>query len=144
MAYSLSAARDKMRKAIWDEHFEALAQTWRRRLHLVHWEINWTMADVVGDDPNHEAQVSVRTQLGHEAEITIAERIADRDVEAREEILVHELVHIILDELSVYALTYMEDEQHCYFERLMEIAVSDVTHVLLDLAHEGKDAIAER
>lgn len=123
------------RKLIWNELFDAVALQWKGWLNLRNWDIWWTMADVAGDDPDNEAHCAVRTELGHEAEITIADQIAEYEPKQREELIVHELVHIILDEMCAFVFNYLPEEHHAYFRRQVEITVSDLTHALVDIAH---------
>jgi hypothetical protein len=125
------------RKLTWNELFDEVALRWKGQLNLRDWEISWSMDDLAGDHPDNEAHCIVRTELGHEAEIIIADRIAEYEPDQREKLIVHELVHIILDEMCSFVFQYLPEEHHTYFRRQVEIAVSDLTNVLIDLAREG-------
>lgn len=75
--------RKAWRQAAWERQFEDLARLWQRRLNLSHWQISWSMSDCIRDDPDITGHVHVRTENGHQAEITIADCIADCDERER-------------------------------------------------------------
>ena len=113
--------------------FEALCQKWTGLLNLGNWAIDYQVAGVIDDDGTIQAQVHVNTTLGHRATITFAERMGFEDDQVREDTVVHEHLHIILDELGQFVYQHLPKEHHDYFTRLMEIAVSDLGRVLVEL-----------
>lgn len=128
------------RQAAWERQFEDLARRWEKRLNLSHWTISWSMADCINEDPDVTGHVHVRTEHGHEAEITIADCIADCDERVRAEVLVHELLHIHLDELFAFSGQYLEGAELGYMRRLVEIAVADLARILVDLVIDEEAA----
>jgi hypothetical protein len=118
---------------IFTAQFDAICHKWVERLNLENWSIKYQVADVVGNDGSTEAQVHVNTQLGHQATITFAARMGFEDDKDRENLVVHELLHIILDELGAFAFQNMAEQHHEYFTRLMEIAVSDLARAMVEI-----------
>jgi hypothetical protein len=125
--------RAEFHQQLYSEKFEAYCQKWRRLLNLNNWEIDYQLAEVVEEDGGILAQVKVNTSLGHKATITFAERIGHSEDHEREDTVAHEHIHIMLDELGQFVYQNMPGEHHAYFTRLMEIAVSDLGRVMLEL-----------
>lgn len=122
---------------VYAARFEEFCRKWVRLLNLGNWAIDYQVADVVGGDGLTEGQVNVNTQLGHRATITFASRIGFEEERVREDIVVHEHLHIILDELGQFVYQHLPKEHHDYFTRLVEIAVSDLSRVLVELGEGG-------
>ncbi len=131
-------SRDEQRQAAWKELLDDLTDAWRKRLHLVDWTIDYALADVVDGDPSVSGSCEVFRQLGHRARITLADRVLEGEARYREETVVHEHVHILFDELCEFAEMYLPRKQRKYFRRLLEMTVSDVGDIVIELAREGE------
>ena len=133
-------SREEWRKEAFAELFEALALEWKETLNLPHWTLHWEMAEPIDeDDGKVEGQCTVRTELGYQAWITLADRLVDADsAEYREHTIVHELLHIKHDELFQFLSHYLDEQHHAYFRRLLEIVVDDLATILVDLAKKAR------
>lgn len=120
-------------REIFEAQFKAYCEKWIKLLNLTGWLINYEMAEVVQGDGTVEVQVNVNTQLGHRATITFASRMGFEEARVREDIVVHEHLHIVLDELGQFVYQHLPKEHHDYFTRLIEIAVSDLSRVLVGI-----------
>lgn len=116
---------------------DAMFDIWVRRLGLGHWQIVCDTAPVIDDHPDAWAVCHVRKPEGHLANITLTDRALGADEEERETIIIHELLHIPLDEIVQYAEQHMPREAHAWLGRLVETYVADMTQQLYLLAHEN-------
>jgi hypothetical protein len=119
---------------MFEAKFEALCHKWTGLLNLGNWAIDYWVAEVIDEDGTVEGKCHVKTQLGHRATVTFASRIGFEDDLMREELIVHEHLHVVLDELGQFVYQHLPREHHDYFTRLMEIAVSDLGRVLVRLS----------
>lgn len=122
---------------VFETQFRPYCEKWVKLLNLTGWHIGYEMAEVVQGDGTVEAQVNVNTQLGHRATVTFASRMGFEAGQVREDVVVHEHLHIIMDELAQFVYQYLPKEHHDYFTRLVEIAVSDLSRALVGIG-EGK------
>ena len=113
-----------------EARFEALLSRWRKILGLRDWFIGVDFIDNIDGDPQIQAKACVDTDLGHEALIVIQDASAFESFEEREKIVVHELTHVVMAEMTEYARHCMKKKQYKYWERLMETAVADLTRAL--------------
>lgn len=113
--------------------FDGYCQKWVRLLNLGCWLIDYQMANVIGDEGSTQASCNVNTQLGHRATITFTSRMGFESDRVREDLVVHEHLHIVLDELAQFVYQNMPKEHHDYFTRLVEIAVSDMARALVEM-----------
>ena len=129
---------------IFDARLGDYCQKWADLLNLGNWAIDYRIADVVDGDGTIEGQCHVNTQLGHRATVTFASRIAFDEDQVREDLVVHEHLHIILDELGQFVYQHLPKEHHDYFTRLVEIAVSDLARVLVGVYENSEDLKGKR
>jgi hypothetical protein len=125
--------KDELQQQLFDERFGALCEKWYALLQLCQWSIAYEMSDTVDDDHRTQAMCRVSKELGHKAKITFAEKMAYESEPEREELVIHELLHIHLDELAQYVYQYLPEEHQDYCTRLFEIAVSDLARILMVL-----------
>jgi len=134
--------KDSYRQQLFEDKFEAFCQKWQKLLNLCNWCFHYEIVDIIDSDSTIEAQCNVNTQLGHEVTVVFAEKMAYRDALEREKLVIHELLHISLDEMGQFVYQHMDDVHQAYFTRLLEIANSDITKVLFDLAASIDEIIA--
>lgn len=111
---------------------QALLEKWQTRLNLMHWRIQISARRP--NDPNALFEVATNRNRNH-----ASVRISDRGALApdRERLLVHELVHLIIDpireEYDFQAKVLPPDRRDEYSARLMrqlERAVEHLSHVV--------------
>jgi hypothetical protein len=132
--------RDAWRQEMFQVLFADLAADWESKLNLRNWTVHWLVSDPVDDDVDTEGQCKVRMDLGYQAWITIADRLADEPAWRRERVVVHELLHVKFDELFQFLAHYLDEEHQTYFRRLVEVLVEDLAVSFVRLrAGEGED-----
>ena len=122
--------RSEFYQALLNEKFQSFCDKWQRLLILENWEITYELTNIVNGDVDIKARCQVHRELGHLATITFAERCSYDSDREREELVIHELTHIVLDELGQFVLEYMPVEHHNYFVRLVDVATSDLSRSL--------------
>lgn len=128
--------------AVWVECFEESTVAWKRRLELGHWTINYSLTNsALNDDPDILGLCTPERQLGYKATVQFVERLAEISDEKREWYIVHELMHIKTDELCQYAELHLPEEQQAYFERLVEIMVSDLADAVINTYQHGRESV---
>lgn len=130
-------SRDEWRQEVFQELFGDLVDGWPRVLNMANWTLHWQMAEPIDeDDGTVEGQCKVQTELGYQAWITLADRLADESAERREMVIVHELLHVKHDELFQFLAHYLDEEHHAYFRRLIEIVIDDLARILVRMAED--------
>jgi hypothetical protein len=131
--------RDEWHKQTFDKTIWPLCQKWLKLLSLEHWDIEFRVAGVINDDPDIDAHCLVHTADGHRAIITFADQSLERDEQRCEESVIHELLHIILDEQAQYAYHKMPGAACDWYTRLVETAVSDLARLFMALDRRGHE-----
>jgi hypothetical protein len=130
--------RDELHQQLFEEQFKAFCDKWYALLQLCNWKVDFDVTDVVDNDSTIQAQCTVNTALGHKVLVEFAQKMAYEDDQTREELVIHELLHIHLNELGTFALEFIPEGQQPYFTRLIEIATSDLANVLMVLGENIK------
>lgn len=106
------------------------------RLGLDNWAINIYLDYAIvlegGDEVN--ASVSVNESDGFSANIHISRWMLDQEPEEQERVLLHELVHLLLWDMSEYALRSLGEEKREWFRRETEQVVGHLTRVFMKMA----------
>ncbi len=119
---------DEKRIELFKASVDRFIPKWVKRLGLSHWRIEYNITRF-GDDKDGLCEVH-RAQ-GNRATITFSENVLQESDERQEETVIHELLHIPLDEMMRFAQHYLEDTEYEYLKRLLEIAVSNLSKALL-------------
>jgi predicted CopG family antitoxin len=131
-------SRDDWRKAAFEERIKPYWDVWIERLMLGHWKITGDVASVIDGHTDAEAVCRVFKEQGHRATIIITDDVYERDEAERESDVIHELLHIPLDELAQFAERHIPANERDWFTRLIETFVADMTRCLYNLAHEDR------
>lgn len=112
---------------------------WMPRLGLDNWTVtihlDYAIVMPGGDEIN--ATVSVNESDGFSANIHISRWMLDQEPEEQERVLLHELVHLLLWDMSEYAVRSLDEERQEWFRRETEQAVGHLTRVLTRMATPG-------
>ena len=126
----------------WETYFEEYAAAWKERLMLGHWEICYSLTNgVINNNPDVLGLCTPERQLGHSANIEFVDRLSEIPDKKREWYIIHELMHIKTDELCHYAEMHLPEEQREYFGRLVEVMVSDLADVAVNVYRHGRKSI---
>jgi len=132
ISQGLTMNLDEWRDQVFQEKVKPLVKKWHQRLGLDNWDIQLRIQRVIKDDAEIEAHCNVWTEGGHVVFITLTDETVD-DPKKLESHIVHELLHVILDELAQFAYHNMPEDHHAWYTRLIETAVSDLVRVFLRL-----------
>lgn len=124
--------RDDWRRQQFEEKLAAHLNTWTERLNLSHWEIGCDMDEL----DKALAQCEVNKRHGHKATVTFTESLLFLDDKTRETIIIHELLHIPLDDMAQFAERGMSDEDKEWFARLLETYTADLSKALYNLVRQ--------
>ena len=107
-------------------------EKWRDKLYLGEWEINVTFEDIKASADNEYFKADGKSDIRQR--YLVAHLVFQEGQDVSEEVVVHELVHILTAELGGYAFTNdpRASEKENWADYFSERLVTRITRILMD------------